>query len=207
MGTKPGIALIGLGLAAILSSGCESSAACRPKTVSAWQTSTPSGYPASAVANQTRTTTGNPVAAMGPANPSSQSARITDPSMSSASTPSALSQTSSQSVSSMASPTGSTPAASQTPASFPALPSSQTSTAGVDQSSRMINPATTQSSPPQPPWPSTIPAAGATAVKQADPPPINTSQTGETSYQTRYPQLQSSPSVPTMPKAGQSGND
>jgi hypothetical protein len=212
MGTKPGIALIGLGLTAITLSGCESLATSRPSkplggSVSAWQT-TPSSYPASGLANQTtRTTTGNPVASTASGNSTTPSARVTDPGMTSATMGSSVTPASSQSTSSVMSPAGSTAAAPQTPASFPGMPSSQTSSGSVNQSSRMTNSTATQATTPPPSWPSTIPAAGATGTKQSDPPAVNTSQTGESSYQTRYPQLQPSSSVPTTSKSGSTSND
>jgi hypothetical protein len=77
----------------------------------------------------------------------------------------------------------------------------------MDQSSRMTNSGTTQATMPQPHWPSMIPAAGATGVKPSDPPAVNTSQTGDSSYQTRYPQLQPSSSVPATSTAGQNPNN
>jgi hypothetical protein len=87
------------------------------------------------------------------------------------------------------------------------MPSAQPSTASIDPGSRMTSPGTSPAATPQPTWPSTIPAAGAIGAKQPDPPAINTSTTGESSYQTRYPQLQPSSSVPATPKAGQNPND
>jgi hypothetical protein len=43
-------------------------------------------------------------------------------------------------------------------------------------------------------------------MKTQEPPAVNTTQTRESSYQTRYPELQSSSSGPTIPNSGQSPN-
>jgi hypothetical protein len=96
------------------------------------------------------------------------------------------------------------PASSQPPAPFPGLPSSQTTTGGVDQGSRITVP----SNAPAPAWPSTTPAAGGTGMKTMDPPAINTSsQTSDSTFQTRYPDVQPASTVPTTPKPAQSPNE
>jgi hypothetical protein len=61
--------------------------------------------------------------------------------------------------------------------------------------------------PPQPPaWPTAPSTGGGMGMRTQEPPPVNTPQTRESSYQTQYPELQSAPSVPTM-RPGQSSNE
>jgi hypothetical protein len=97
---------------------------------------------------------------------------------------------------------------SQPPAQFPGLPASPTSTGGFDSGSRTVNSGNTPAS--QPTWPSVAPAGTGTGMNMPNPPPVNTSPSGDSSYQTRYPQLQSAPpapAVPTMPKPGSNPNE
>ena len=103
---------------------------------------------------------------------------------------------------------GRIPASSQPPAPFPGLPSSQTTAGGVDQSSRITVPNNAPAPVPQPAWPSTTPAAGGTGMKTMDPPAINTSsQTSDSTFQTRYPDVQPASTVPTTPKPVQNPNE
>jgi hypothetical protein len=210
MGTKPGIALISVVLTGITLSGCESCGACGASklwgndkaTVSAGQSNNLNGYPAS-WANQPRTLPGSPLAAAGSAVPANQSARITDPGLNSGAMTSSLSnQPAAPTL-----PTNATdarfPTTSQTPATFPGLPSSGPAT-GIDQKNNIPNTGNVTAPAQQPAWPA---AVGGMGMRTQEPPPVNTAQTRESSYQTRYPELPSSASVPTMPKPGQNPNE
>jgi hypothetical protein len=229
MGTKPGIALTGLVWTAITLSGCESCSACRPSkpwgqaTVSA----APTASPAFGWNNQSRNSTANPPDSTGVATATTQSARITDPGANPVAPMSPVNPVSNQSASTTAVtgfPTNSssaafpssrapdslaarTPASSQPPAPFPGLPSSQTTAADVDQGSRITVPSNSPAPVPQPAWPSTRPAAGGTGMKTMDPPAINTSQTSDSTFQTRYPDVQPASTVPTTPKPAQNPNE
>jgi hypothetical protein len=103
--------------------------------------------------------------------------------------------------------TGITPAASQTSTQFPGLPSPQTMTGGVNPGSRVTNPGNAPVTPPQSAWPSGVPGAAAAATNPTQPPTGNAAQPSDSSYQTRYPDLQTPASVPTMPKPGQGSNE
>jgi hypothetical protein len=187
MGTKPGIALIGVVLTGITLSGCESS---KPwgqdrATVSTAQSSNPTGYPASAWANQGRMMTNSPLSSTGQAVPASQSARITDPGLNSGATTPSLNPASNQ-LATPTSPTGFSASAADSrfpttsQATYSGLPSSQTSTGGIDQSSRIPNTGTATSPAQQPAWPTAPSAGGGMGSPQ---------------------------SVPTMPRPGQSPNE
>lgn len=187
MGRTPGIALIGLVLTGITLSGCESCAACRAsKPASATPTTYSSTYATPTSNSQARTTTGSPLDATASSGSASQSARIPNPGMVPVATSSSLN------------------AASQTAAQFPGLPSSQPAGTGMSSGSRLTSPSTVQAPAPAA-WPSGVPAAG-TAMSTPDAPPANASQTRDSSYQTRYPDLQPASAVPTMPKPGQNPN-
>ena len=196
MGTKPRIAWTGLVLTGIALCGCESDVGSRRPlsqsgfTASAARTTTPSGYPTSAWDSQARTATG-------PVNSTATSLHATG--MAPAAASASLSS----------SPTmqnGIAPANVQTTAQFPGMPASATSTGSLDTSGRLTNPTTVSTPAPQGTWPSGMPAAGGNGVKTTDPSSVNVPQT-QTTYQTRYPELQPSSSVPTMPKPGQSPNE
>ena len=209
MGTKPRIALIGLVLAGITLCGCESDAASRRPlsqsgvTASAARTTTPSTYPTSAWGSQAGTTAA-PVGSTATSMPATQSARMTDPGMAPGVTSSTLSSGASP-VSSPMMQNGVTPAASQTTAQFPGIPVSATSTGGMDPSGRITNPTNVPAPAPQATWPSGMPAASGAGMKTAD--PSSSVPPTQSSYQTRYPELQPPTSVPTMPKPGQSPNE
>ncbi|SRR5216683_1350112 len=216
MGTKPGIALISVVLTGIMLSGCESCGACRASklwgqdkaTVSAGQSNNPNGYPAS-WANQPRTIPGSPLASAGSGLPANQSARITDPGLNSGAMTSSLNSASNQPAAPTL-PTNATdarfPTTSQIPASFPGLPSSVPAT-GIDQKNGIPNTGNVTAPAQQPAWPAATSTGGGMGMRTQEPPPVNAPQTRESTYPTRYPELQSSPSVPTMPKPGQSPNE
>jgi hypothetical protein len=101
---------------------------------------------------------------------------------------------------------GIAPTTAQTTAQFPGMPAAAPSTGSLDPSSRITNPTNVSTPAPQGTWPSGMPAAGGTGVKTTDPASGNVPQT-QSSYQTRYPELQPASSVPTMPKPGQGPNE
>jgi hypothetical protein len=207
MGTKPMFALIGLVCTGITLSGCESCDACRANkpwgqnnvTASAAPTSLPNSVATNTMGgNQALPVTGNSPNAAAPAMPTSQSVRITDPGIN----PGALAAPGSSggAAASANSLTGAQPAMQ-----YPGVPAYATSPSSFNSGSRTVNGA--NAAPAQSGWPTVTPAGAATGMNPSYPLPANPSPTGDSSYQTRYPQLQPTPSVPTMPKPGSSPNE
>ncbi|HLJ94665.1 MAG TPA: hypothetical protein VKU02_15875 [Gemmataceae bacterium] len=222
MGMKPGIALIGVVWTGITLSGCESCAACKASkpwgqdaTAAAASSSNPSGYPTSAWGNQGRTITSTPLPSSGAMTPASQSARVTDPGLNSAATSSALSPAVNSSTT-PASATGFTTNApdnrfstpSQPTATVPSMSSAATSSGSMDQSSRISNTGTATTPAPQMAWPMTPSSTGSgMGMKAPDSTSPSTTATGNSSYQTRYPDVQPAATVPSTPRFSQGGNE
>ena len=178
MGTKPGIALIGLVLIGITLSGCESSSAYQPAKMwgqnstmaSAPQTTNPVNSPPSAWNNQPRMNSGSPLSSAGSAVPATQSARVTDPAFNPVSPTSPLNAVGAQQSSptvpsgfSSTRPSDMTAPAPQPTAQIPPMPS--TTTSSVDQTSRITIPGNATAPTIPPSWPTTIPAATGSGMK------------------------------------------